>query len=87
MHHDPVSARDLAAQDTLLRGILWVMVFLLFAFVLALALRNRDAIQRIEELEGSAEFLSVRVGECENLRDDLADLERRVGSTEAQFWE
>jgi hypothetical protein len=87
MHHDPTSARDLAKSTTIWQAVIWFAVFVLIAFVLALALRNRDAQRKIEELEESTDLLSARVAVCEGLHDDLTDLQKRVTSVEAQFWE
>lgn len=53
MHHDPTSARELVSQMSIWQTVLWVVVFLLLAFVLALSLQNRDARQKIEELQDS----------------------------------
>lgn len=87
MHHDRESAQGLSEQTSVLRVLLWVLVALLLAFVLALALRNRDAQRKIEELEESTDLLSARVSACERIHDDLTDLQKRVTSVEAQFWE
>ena len=87
MHHDPQSARELAGQTSTLQAVIWLLVLLLIAFVLALALRNRDAQERIKELEESTDLLSKRVSECERVLDTVTDLEKRVNGVEAQFWE
>jgi hypothetical protein len=87
MHYDRESAQGLSQQTSVLRVLLWVLVALLLAFVLALALRNRDAQQKIEQLEETSDVLSQRMAACEDVRDDLTDLQRRVTSVEAQFWE
>jgi hypothetical protein len=87
MHHDPTSARELVSQMSIWQTVLWVIVLLLLAFVLALSLQNRDARQKIEELQDSTDLLSQEVSACGRLRDDLTDLDKRVTSVEAQFWE
>ena len=87
MHYDRESAQGLSEQSSLLQVCLWVLVALLLAFVLALALRNRDAQKKIEQLEETSGLLSERIAACEGVRDDLTDLQRRVTSVEAQFWE
>jgi len=87
MHYDRESAQGLSQQASVLRALLWVLVALLVALVLALALRNRDAHQKIEQLEKTSDLLSKRMAACEDVRDDLTDLQRRVTSVEAQFWE
>ena len=87
MHHDPTSARQLVDQSGWLTVVLWLLIFLLLAFVLALSLQNRDARQRIEELQDTTDLLSARVSTCGSLRDDFTDLEKRVTGVEAQFWE
>ena len=87
MHYDRESAQRLSQQTSVLRVFLWVLVALLLAFVLALALRNRDAQEKIEQLEETSDVLSRRMAVCEDIRDDLTDLQRRVTSVEAQFWE
>jgi phosphotransferase system glucose/maltose/N-acetylglucosamine-specific IIC component len=87
MHHDPTSARDLAKNTSIWQAVIWVVVFVLVAFVLALALRNKDAQRKIEELEEDTDLLNKRVSACERLHDDMTDLEKRVTGVEAQFWE
>lgn len=87
MHHDPTSARELVSQMSIWQTVLWVVVFLLLAFVLALSLQNRDARQKIEELQDSTDLLSQQVSACGRLRDDLTDLDKRITGVEAQFWE
>ncbi len=87
MHHDPTSARDLAKNSSVWQTVVWLIIFVLIALVLALALRNRDAQRKIEELEESTDLLSARVAVCERIHDDLTDLQKRVTSVEAQFWE
>jgi hypothetical protein len=87
MHHDPVSARDLAKNSSFWQTVVWVFVIALIAFVIALSLRNIDAQRKIEELEESTDLLSARVSACERIHDDLTDLQKRVTSVEAQFWE
>lgn len=87
MHYDRESAQGLSEQSSVLQVCLWVLVALLLALVLALALRNRDAQEKIEQLEETSDLLSKRMSVCEGVRDDLTDLQRRVTSVEAQFWE
>ena len=87
MHYDRESAQGLSQQSSVLRVLLWLLVALLLAFVLALALRNKDAQEKIEQLEETSDVLSRRMAVCEDIRDDLTDLQRRVTSVEAQFWE
>jgi Mg2+/citrate symporter len=93
MHYDRKSALGLAdttrslADNALFQLIIGIIIVLLVAVVLALSLRNREALHKIDELQKDADLLSQRVNTCARLADDLTDLEKRVTSVEAQFWE